>query len=71
MNRSVHDHHLVSYEVDGRAKRIVLHTEYAYAKSSHEATDVVFEGVVDHYFRNCVSPSIMDDVKEVSTQFRK
>ena len=68
MSRSVHDNHLVSYEVDGVAKRIVLHTEYAYGEEPFEKTDVVFEGVLDHYFRNPILPSIVFDVEEVEIQ---
>ncbi len=68
MSHSVHDNHLVSYEVDGVAKRIVLHTEYAYGEEPFEKTDVVFEGVLDHHFRNPILPSIVFDVEEVEIQ---
>jgi len=68
MSRSIHDNHLVSYEVDGVAKRIVLHTEYAYGEEPFVKTDVVFEGVLDHHFRNAILPSIVFDVEEVEVQ---
>jgi len=68
MSRSVHDNHLVSYEVDGIAKQIVLHTAYAYGEEPYEKTDVIFEGVLDHYFRNSILPSIVFDVEEVEIQ---
>jgi hypothetical protein len=69
MMRSVHDNHLLGYTVDGVARRIVLHTEYRYGQEPFERTDVVFEGVLDHYFRNPILPSIIFDVEEVETQF--
>ena len=68
MSLSVHDNHLVSYQVDGVAKKIILHTEYAYGEEPFEKTDVVFEGVLDHYFRNPILPSIVFDVEEVDIQ---
>ena len=67
MSRSVHDNHLTAFEVDGVERRIVLHTEYAYGEEPFEKTDVVFEGVLDHYFKNAVLPSIIFDVEEVDT----
>lgn len=68
MSGSVHDNHLVSYEVDGVGKRIILHTEYVYGEEPYEKTDVVFEGVIDHYFRNPILPSIVFDIEEVEIQ---
>ncbi|MCB1208462.1 MAG: hypothetical protein KDK97_03995, partial [Verrucomicrobiales bacterium] len=64
MKPSVHDNHLYAYAVDGRAGLIVLRTEYAYGEEPFEQTDVIFEGVLDHYFRNPVLPSIIFDVEE-------
>lgn len=60
--RSVHDNMLNAYSVNGVEKRIVLHTFFDQA-SPVEYTDVVFEGVLDHYFRDTVLPSIIFDVK--------
>lgn len=65
MKPSVHDNHLTAFKVDGVKNRIVLHTEYKYGEEPFEQTDVVFEGVVDHYFRNSILPSIIFDVEEV------
>ena len=62
---SVHDNILKSYTVDGDAKRIVLCTEYPHDDPPAK-TDVVFTGVVDHYFRNPVLPSIIFDVEAVA-----
>jgi hypothetical protein len=69
MTRSVHDNHLLGYEVDGVSRRIVLHTEYAYGQEPFEKTDVVFEGLVDHWFRHPVIPSIVFDVMEADARF--
>ncbi len=41
----VHDNHLVGYEVDGNARRIVLRTENRDRGTPFEKTEVVFEGV--------------------------
>ena len=60
--RSVHDNILNAYTVDGGAKRIVLHTAYEDA-TPFESTDIVFEGVMDHFFRDTVVPSIIFDVE--------
>lgn len=68
MIRSVHDNHLFAYEVDSRSQRIILRTEYAYGEEPFERTDVIFEGVIDHYFRNTILPSIVFDVEEADTQ---
>ena len=62
---SVHDNILKSYTVDGDAKRIVLCTEYPH-DDPPTRTDVVFTGVVDHYFRNSVFPSIIFEVEAVA-----
>ena len=61
---TVHDNNLISYHVDGDAKQIVLHTEYPHADPPFK-TDVVFTGVVDHYFRHPVLPSIIFDIERV------
>jgi hypothetical protein len=47
----VHDYHLIGYEVDGDAKRIVLHAEYRYPGTPLKKTDVVFDGVEAYSFR--------------------
>ncbi len=60
--RSVHDNTLNAYSVDGVEKRIVLHTSFENA-SPVEYTDVIFEGVLDHYFRDTVLPSVIFDVE--------
>lgn len=44
MSLSIHDNHLVSYEVRCKERLIVLHTEYDYKSFPFEATDVVFSG---------------------------
>lgn len=49
--QDVHDYHLVGYEVDGDAKRIVLRAEYRYPNIPMEKTNVVFEGVAAYSFR--------------------
>ena len=60
--RSVHDNTLNAYSVDGVRKQIVLHTSFDHA-SPAELTDIIFDGVLDHYFRDTVLPSIIFDVE--------
>jgi hypothetical protein len=48
--RSVHDNKVLSYEVDGEHRRIVLHTRFD-AANQLENTDVVFEGVIAYKFQ--------------------
>ena len=60
--RSVHDNILNAYTVDGVAKRIILHTAYEEAEP-FEYTDILFDGVMDHFFRDTVLPSIIFDVE--------
>jgi hypothetical protein len=61
---SVHDYHVVGYEVDGDAKRIVLHTAYRYPGIALKRTDVVFEGVEAYVFRYD-SGCIVLDIEEL------
>jgi hypothetical protein len=62
--RSVHDNHLIGYEVDGKAKRIVLRTEYPHDGLPFERTDVVFEGVEVYSFRFTCLVSIIFAIEE-------
>ena len=66
--RSVHDNELFAYSADCVSKRIKLHTKYS-AQQPPEYTDVVFEGVLDHMFRDVLLPSIIFDVEEADTVF--
>jgi len=65
---SVHDNHLFAYAVDAKTRTVILHTEYAYGLPPYAQTDVVFTGVLDHYFRDAVLPSIVFGVDEIDTQ---
>ncbi|BCX48686.1 conserved hypothetical protein [Haloferula helveola] len=65
MGGSIHDNHLVAYEVDSQARRIILRTEYAYGEEPFESTEVIFGGVLDHHFRNPRMPAIIFDVIEI------
>ena len=65
---SVHDNQLFAYSVDGVSKRIVLHTSY-HEQSPVEYTDIVFDGVLDHMFRDVLLPSIIFDVERADTAY--
>lgn len=49
---SVHDNHLVSYEVYCERREILLHTEYRDRGDPFEYTDVIFTGVDCYDFRH-------------------
>jgi len=66
--RSVHDNELFAYSADGVLKRIKLHTRYS-AQQPSEYTDIVFDGVLDHMFRDVLLPSIIFDVEEADSVF--
>jgi hypothetical protein len=62
--RSIHDNRVISYEVDGEARRIVLRTRFEDSVPV-EYTDVIFEGVLAYYFENDNFGSILFSIKEV------
>ena len=66
--RSVHDNKLVGFSVDGSAKRIVLNTIND-EQTPVEHTDVVFDGVIDHFFRDALLPSIIFDIEPADATF--
>ena len=78
---SVHDNHLVSYEVQCRRREIRLHTEYWAGGETRVVTEVVFSGVVAYDFRHdAVSGTVIFDLEEIppgaiyqenSTRFRE
>ena len=53
MSRSVHDHHLMAFEVDGVGRRIILHTVLAHGLTSdvftQENLERTFSGVLRHF----------------------
>lgn len=58
---SLHDYHLIGYAVDGKARRIVLRTEWAYPGTPYERRDVVFDGVEAYSFRyDCFANIVFD-----------
>ena len=59
---SIHDNVLNGYEVDGIAQTIVLHTVDPHADPPQH-TDVLFDGVLDHYLRDTLLPSILYDIE--------
>ena len=61
---SVHDHTLVGYEVDGRARRITLRTEGA-EPAVRRRVDVTFEGVLAYQFADDALTSILFDIVEM------
>lgn len=64
MKGTVHDFHLFAYEVNGRERSIVLHTEFPHGERPFKQVDVLFEHVMDHCFRNPSIPSIIFAIEE-------
>lgn len=57
----LHDYHLIGYTVEGKARRIVLRTEWAYPGTPYERRDVIFEAVEAYSFRyDCLENIIFD-----------
>jgi hypothetical protein len=65
--RSIHDNNVYSYVVDCERKRIVLHTSFA-ERELHEFTDVVFSGVVAHYFEHVLQGNILFAIDEADIE---
>jgi len=61
---SIHDNRVVSYEVDGERRRIVLHTRFE-DREPVECTDVIFEGVLAYHFENDNFGNILFGVEEI------
>jgi hypothetical protein len=62
--RSIHDNNVYAYVVDCEHQRIVLYTSDE-DDESPEFTDVVFRGVVAHYFEHVLQGNILRAVEEV------
>jgi len=62
--RSIHDSRVVSYEVDGERRRVVLHTRFD-ERVPVEFTDLIFEGVLAYHFENDNFGNILFSVEEV------
>lgn len=65
---SVHDNHLLGYEVDSTKGRIVFHTEYPHNEPK-EKTDVIFEGVLAYHFEGDLFSSIIFDIEETKLEY--
>jgi hypothetical protein len=61
---SIHDNRVVSYEVDGERRRIVLRTQSG-DQEPVERTDVIFEGVLAYFFQNDNFGNILFGIEEI------
>jgi hypothetical protein len=59
-----HDNHLIGYAVDGRNRRIVLHTEDVHGTNPPHRLDVVFENVQLYQFPCANLVSIVLEILE-------
>jgi hypothetical protein len=64
---SIHDNRVISYEVDGQNRRIVLHTRLE-ERQPFEVTDVIFEGVLAYHFENDNFCNILFGIEEVPVE---
>ncbi|HMN40440.1 MAG TPA: hypothetical protein PKE29_06305 [Phycisphaerales bacterium] len=60
---SVHDNEIYAYTVACAAGRITLHTVFHH-RDPAEHTDVVFRGVVAHFFEHTLAGNILFDIEE-------
>jgi hypothetical protein len=65
MDTSVHDNHLVSYEVLCEQREIRLHTEFR-SKQPVERTEIVFRGVEAYHLYHDNFQTIIFDITETS-----
>jgi hypothetical protein len=68
MALSVHDNHLVSYEVLSEQRKIVLRTEYRDGGAVPEVTTVIFTGVEGYHFQRDCFGNILFDVEKVPVE---
>ena len=61
---SIHDNRVVSYEVDGERRRIIMHTRFE-DREPVEHTDLVFDGVLAYHLENDNFGNILFGVEEV------
>lgn len=57
----VHDNEILSYEVNYEAEQIIMHTRYD-SRQLLEHTDIVFSGVLCHWFEGELPGSIILDI---------
>jgi hypothetical protein len=60
---SIHDNNVYAYFVDCSNRCVVLHTSYL-GRDPHEFTDVIFSGVVAHFFEHVLPGNILLGIEE-------
>jgi hypothetical protein len=60
---SIHDNNVYAYFVDCANRRVVLHTSFR-DREPHEFTDVIFSGVVAHFFEHVLPGNILFGIEE-------
>ena len=63
MSISIHDNNVYAYTVRAAERTLVLYTEYRDGGRT-EFTEVVFEGVLTHYFEGVLEGNILFDIEE-------
>ena len=62
---SIHDNRVVSYEVDGEQRRIVLHTRSGGEREPIEFTDLIFEGVFAYHLEHDNFGNVLFGIEEL------
>lgn len=57
----IHDNEIISYEVDLKNQKIIIHTENPYSELIKNA-DIIFSDVLAHFFKTELSGSIIFDI---------
>ncbi|EMJ96327.1 hypothetical protein [Leptospira alstonii] len=65
---SIHDNFIQSYEVNLNAGEIIIHTIYL-DQEPNEFTDIIFRGVVSHFFQDVGVNNIVFDIEESNSDF--
>jgi hypothetical protein len=66
MTLSVHDNFVYAYFVDCEGQRLILHTMFR-DREPYEYTDVIFRGLIAHYFEHVLPGNILNAVEEVES----
>jgi hypothetical protein len=65
---NIHDNFVYAYAVLIDRRQLILHTQYRDVEPG-ELTDIIFSGVVAHYFQDVGYDNILLDIEEVEPEF--
>jgi hypothetical protein len=65
---NIHDNFVYAVSIHLDQRVLILHTQYRDGAGPHDHTDIVFTGVICHYFLDVVAPSILLDIETVPSE---